>query len=701
LESFGKNIVSFRKSAANVLQQVERAIDAVVDGGGDTEEGNLANKDEDGDGDGEDAQSQMRVYVHVFGARGLSRNGKGKSGALDTYCSVSFDGSERRTVTVPNTSDPSWQQCFSFVVEDFNTLMRKCVNIKVWSDESIDKELGRVELNDLSNLPGSLVSGDNFELLVNKDDDQNGKPDVSGHIKLDVYFSGQPRVEAFNLRAIAAANVIKRPIYIASGDLICSGFLGRAAMFPPLRVIMQSTATHCDPEAVGQEKDVRKSPVAIGWESKKNKKMVALMRDHAKIAELNGAGSQLMWPVQPMADVAVVSTHEKEDLVVHMRVLRAKGIPVLHKKQGFNNVVCEVTVNNKQNLKKATKGVNSSTSKEAVNSGTVLAEWGGAAAAGGAMCFSIINTHKHHKAEQSTKINLELYDKTTTVIGKSSRKLIGSAKFEVSTDNKKLANGRVTNHRIQLKLADGTKSTGKDPITVEVDISVEPEKLNCLWDPFTGERHRTCLTQIGDRVPIDYCEHVESHMEKGEDDMSSAVIEELLEKLQDVSDAVMTGAVAVEDLYPGSSELEIRLPRSLYDEKWKIMQEEDEKMEEERAEREERERVRVEREMQAAHREAVRASEKAEEEMMMQQIAAAEKASLEEAQKVIIAQKVGNKKEKALKKKKMEKQKSEREEFKRKKEKLLEQKALRKMDRQQSAKAATGLQKVSSEECRK
>jgi hypothetical protein len=57
--------------------------------------------------------------------------------------------------------------------------------------------------------PCSHISGDAFELVVNKDADQDGLPDVAGNIKIDVYFSGHPQAEAFNLRAIAAANVIK------------------------------------------------------------------------------------------------------------------------------------------------------------------------------------------------------------------------------------------------------------------------------------------------------------------------------------------------------------------------------------------------------------------------------------------------------------------------------------------------------------
>jgi hypothetical protein len=297
-------------------------------------------------------------------------------------------------------------------------------------------------------------------------------------------------------------------------------------------------------------------------------------------------------------------------------------------------MLCEINVNNKE--MHSTKAAISSNATGAWSSeaGSVSMEWGGSAYAGGAMSFSIINAHRHqqgnHKVTATTDVRLELYDKLSGVMG-GKQKLVGTAKFGFTIDDTRLASGRVWTQLLRVKLAEGIVG-GHETGIVEIEIAIEPEKISSLWDPFTGEGHRKCMTQVGTEIDVDFCQHVDSDLESAVDqsDQSCDVVDEVLEKVQSISTDMSMGVITLDELHQGGSALEVRLPRSMYDVKWAAMEVEEERLEEERQIKEKAEQQAAEEKMRKEMEEMIRASEKAEEDLMMTRIAEAQAASLKQ-----------------------------------------------------------------------
>jgi hypothetical protein len=103
LGKLGKRMQSIRKNAATMLKDAEAVIDDVLGCAIDADgEKKVVAGLEELEDENETALDQLRVYVHVHSASGLLRNGKAKTN-MDLYCTVAFDGSERRTSTVVKT----------------------------------------------------------------------------------------------------------------------------------------------------------------------------------------------------------------------------------------------------------------------------------------------------------------------------------------------------------------------------------------------------------------------------------------------------------------------------------------------------------------------------------------------------------------------------------------------------------------------
>jgi hypothetical protein len=77
----------------------------------------------------------------------------------------------------------------------------------------------------LSFLPGTLLKRKTYPL---SNGDKPQLPGGHGSIDVEMYCGHNPKQEAFNLRVVAAANVIGRPVYLAGSTLMSESMIAVA-----------------------------------------------------------------------------------------------------------------------------------------------------------------------------------------------------------------------------------------------------------------------------------------------------------------------------------------------------------------------------------------------------------------------------------------------------------------------------------------
>jgi hypothetical protein len=146
--------------------------------------------------------------------------------------------------------------------------------------------LGSFTLHDLHVLPGYHKQGE-FDLQAENNDSAASQASHRQRIKIDIYCSANPKFEALNLRVIAAANALQRPISITGStedsDNHGGGFFGPAGMFPPVRLIAEAAAHMNEPKAIGYPTNVRKSPIALGWEDHTHTHILPLLPNRERV----------------------------------------------------------------------------------------------------------------------------------------------------------------------------------------------------------------------------------------------------------------------------------------------------------------------------------------------------------------------------------------------------------------------------------
>jgi hypothetical protein len=167
---------------------------------------------------------------------------------------------------------------------------------------------------------------------------------------------------------------------------------------------------------------------------------------------------------------------------------------------------------------------------------------------------------------QQTKLIFQLFERTKR---KKKGKMIGSGVVVVSADDTNFAKNKAVHQ--MLKLRPSEDNTTDTIMLVEIELALEPEWLDALWDPFLGEGGRTVHSEMevapGEvtyhQTLLDYRQYVAKAVTSRE--TSCKQMADIVQRLHTINDDIHDGNCTMTDLLPGRAYLEEHLPRELFD----------------------------------------------------------------------------------------------------------------------------------------
>jgi hypothetical protein len=435
------------------------------------------------------ANKRHLCFVHVFVEKVVDLELPTGASHIDPFVAVSLGEhgtptyQSYRTVAQKDTLEPTYNAYCTFVVDKYQDLMNLTLGVRV-SDENflergaLQPQLGAAQISlfqyakpgshfqkklglDAPTLMGGMLLG-SIAGDLGAGGPQGAVKDAKVHI--DIYIGSDTEAEKSSLRMLAAANVIKRPVFSVATetdkDKHGLGYFAALGLFPPLRDIT--------PNKYNQ------SPVAVGWRDEDHSILLPMVRSSKKhhMRPKGGTDPQadnLDWEIEDDIKCgSKMSTSGGTDgqdswteVLLCVQIMSARNLQASDK-NGFSDPVLKLTVG-KHTLQHHTTKICKKT-LDPVWMETV--------------CFPVIT------GKQQIKIVVNDDDGGFGSFIRIGADKLGESCFAVDcrVENPQFSGGKVLHQWITLKKGKTAKHQ-----EVEMKFMLSPLKGHKEWDPFFGK----------------------------------------------------------------------------------------------------------------------------------------------------------------------------------------------------------------------
>jgi hypothetical protein len=205
------------------------------------------------------------VHVHVVECAGIPLP-KGVE-HVGPCCIVSDGKTHFETLPQKQTLAPKFNECCTFFMSSYSMLMDTDLRVQIGAASSL---IGEASISFFEKSKPGAYFRETYDLYAEGDSLAGGltaaslagavsgvaaeRKKTGGTVTLDIYIGADMEAEKTSIRMLAAATVLKRPIFVCSPDADNKhhgeGFFGATGLFPPLRVA---------------DKTYYKSPIGVGW----------------------------------------------------------------------------------------------------------------------------------------------------------------------------------------------------------------------------------------------------------------------------------------------------------------------------------------------------------------------------------------------------------------------------------------------------
>jgi hypothetical protein len=435
-----------------------------------------------------------------------------------------------RTVTQKNTLEPEYNSYCTFEVEKYQDLMQLNLAVRVSDDDYLQRGaaqplMGAAHISLFQyakpgshfkikpGLEESSVMGRVFGSLAAAGEGYEAEMDAQVH--LDIYVGCDVEAEKTSLRMLAAANVIKRPVFSvaieADKEKHGLGYFAALGLFPPLRDIT--------PDNYNQ------SPLAVGWRDEEHSILVPMARSSAKHlvrpkCSTHPQADDLDWEIEDDIECGgKMSTGASEGaswmkVMLCVQIMSARNLAAADK-NGFSDPQLKLTVG-KHTLQHHTTKICKKT-LDPLWMETV--------------CFEVL------PGKQQIKIVVKDDDGGIGSLIRLGSDKLGESVFALDcrVENPQFSGGKVLHQWITLKKGSTTKHQ-----EVEMKFMLSPHKGFKEWDPFFGKEQNMLkyaeANIYRDSEPSTVMPYVTNKIQQVVRDMASGVLTErqVLEKADEL-----------------------------------------------------------------------------------------------------------------------------------------------------------------------